>query len=56
MKPLPQKYDHKATEKKWQESWEEQKTYVEKYFGKGHHPNKQGHLAIAEKIIGSLNA
>ena len=28
MKPLPQKYDHKATEKKWQESWEEQKTYA----------------------------
>ena len=36
--------------------WAEQKTYVKKYFGKGHHPNKQGHSAIAEKITGILNA
>lgn len=36
--------------------WKKQKTYVEKYFGKGHHPNKQGHSMIAEKIIGILDA
>lgn len=35
--------------------WAEQKTYVKKYFGKVHHPNKHGHVAIAKKIIGYLN-
>lgn len=28
MKPLPQKYDHKATEKKWQQQWESDKVYA----------------------------
>ncbi len=28
MKPLPEQYDHKETEKRWQEHWQQQKTYA----------------------------